>query len=133
MSYSDVVATIAMIVSITAVPASGYVSYRFAIKGEKRKEFNAIADPIMESLMQQLERTKKGDPPWKTTQKEQINSLINISKPKDFNRIQDAYEAYQRALSECGKYINYGASYDFHSPHVLIEAIENLMPFVRHR
>ncbi|AWQ48069.1 hypothetical protein B1A42_12305 [Serratia marcescens] len=122
-----------MIVSITAVPASGYVSYRFAIKGEKRKEFNAIADPIMESLMQQLERTKKGHPPWKITQKDQINSLINISKPKDSNKIQDAYEAYLRALSECGKHINYGASYDFHSPHILIEAIENLMPFVRHR
>lgn len=47
MSYSDVVATIAMIVSITAVPASGYFSYRYAIMGEKRKEWNLLAEPIL--------------------------------------------------------------------------------------
>jgi hypothetical protein len=37
MSYSDIVATIAMIVSITAVPASGYFSYHFAIKEKKER------------------------------------------------------------------------------------------------
>ena len=56
MSYSDIVATIAMIVSITAVPASGYFSYHFAIKGEKRKEFNAISDVIRQKLREQLLR-----------------------------------------------------------------------------
>lgn len=50
MSYSDIVATIAMIVSISAVPASGYLSYRYAIKGEKRKEWNSVVEPILEYL-----------------------------------------------------------------------------------
>ena len=60
MSYSDIVATIAMIVSITAVPASGYFSYHFAIKGEKRKEFNAISDVIRQKLREQLRLVKNG-------------------------------------------------------------------------
>lgn len=47
MSYSDIVATIAMIVSISVVPASGYLSYRYAIKGGKRKEWNSVVEPIL--------------------------------------------------------------------------------------
>lgn len=35
MTYNDCVATIAMIVAVIAVPATGYLSYYFAIKGEK--------------------------------------------------------------------------------------------------
>jgi hypothetical protein len=35
-----------MIVALIAVPASGYLSYHYAIKGERRKEFNAVADAI---------------------------------------------------------------------------------------
>jgi hypothetical protein len=50
MSYSDIVATIAIIVSITAVPASGYFSYRYAIQGEKRKEWNVIVEPMLDYL-----------------------------------------------------------------------------------
>jgi hypothetical protein len=37
MSYSDVVATIALFVSFIGTFASGYISYHYAIKGEKRK------------------------------------------------------------------------------------------------
>jgi hypothetical protein len=61
MSYSDIVATIAMIVSITAVPASGYLSYRYAIKGEKRKEINEIIDPIRLELANQIDTMSSGD------------------------------------------------------------------------
>ena len=50
MSYSDVVATIALMVSVVAVPASGVISYRYAIKGEKRKEWNALCEPLIESI-----------------------------------------------------------------------------------
>ncbi|EBE9619290.1 hypothetical protein M1K25_002668 [Salmonella enterica] len=48
--YSNSVATIAMIVSLVAVPASGYLSYQYAIRGEKRKEWNDVAEPILEYL-----------------------------------------------------------------------------------
>ncbi|EEC2774640.1 hypothetical protein ACFJ96_004738 [Salmonella enterica] len=48
--YSNSVATIAMIVSLVAVPASGYLSYHYAIRGAKRKEWNEVAEPILEYL-----------------------------------------------------------------------------------
>ncbi|MGG5982147.1 hypothetical protein [Salmonella enterica] len=48
--YSNSVATIAMIVSLVAVPASGYLSYQYAIRGAKRKEWNDVAEPILEYL-----------------------------------------------------------------------------------
>ncbi|WGS75584.1 hypothetical protein [Edwardsiella piscicida] len=48
--YSNGLSTISAFVSFVAVPASGYLSYHFAIKGEKRKEFNTIAEPILADL-----------------------------------------------------------------------------------
>ncbi|MDV0580699.1 hypothetical protein [Citrobacter braakii] len=48
--YSNSVATIAIIVSLVAVPASGYLSYHYAIRGAKRKEWNDVAEPVLEYL-----------------------------------------------------------------------------------
>ncbi|MCK1075557.1 hypothetical protein MX032_06475 [Enterobacter cloacae subsp. cloacae] len=47
MTYSDTVSTIAMIVAFVAIPASAYLSYSYAIKGERRKEWNAIAEVLL--------------------------------------------------------------------------------------
>lgn len=133
LNYSDVISTISLIGTAIGIPASAYVSYHYAIKGERRKEWNALADPIMESLIQQLDRASKGIPPWTRINQEQIIPLANISKLQDARAIQSAFEMYEKAHKECGTHTNYGREYDFHSPHILIEAIENLMLFVRHR
>ncbi|ARZ01780.1 hypothetical protein AXW37_12355 [Yersinia ruckeri] len=50
MTYSDVVATIAMIVSVVALPATYYFGYKAAARNDKRKEWNAVAEPIIEYL-----------------------------------------------------------------------------------
>lgn len=50
MTIDRILSIFATIVSVVAVPASGYLSYHFAIKGEKRKEWNAITEPLLESL-----------------------------------------------------------------------------------
>ncbi|WP_142764083.1 hypothetical protein [Klebsiella pneumoniae] len=60
MVYSDLVSTAAMIVALIAVPASGYLSYHYAIKGERRKEFNAVADAIRKKLRDQLDAVEAG-------------------------------------------------------------------------
>lgn len=59
-SYSNIVATIAMVVAFVAVPASAYFSYKYAIKGEKRKEWNAIAEPLLEHYEQVSDEAKRG-------------------------------------------------------------------------
>ncbi|HDS1113655.1 hypothetical protein ACRS85_23280 [Pluralibacter gergoviae] len=48
--YSDILATIALIGTLLGIPLSGYLSYHYAIRGEKRKEWNLIAEPILEYL-----------------------------------------------------------------------------------
>ncbi|MCT4708809.1 hypothetical protein MUA04_00975 [Enterobacteriaceae bacterium H11S18] len=59
-SYSDIISTIAMIVAVVAVPASGYLSYHYAIKGEKRKEWNALVEPLLIILEEQRNACGKG-------------------------------------------------------------------------
>lgn len=59
MTYSDCVATIAMIVAAIAVPATGYISYYFAIKGEKRKEWNQVSIPIREKLISHIDDMRR--------------------------------------------------------------------------
>ncbi|HDX5738003.1 TPA: hypothetical protein ROS75_002149 [Yersinia enterocolitica] len=50
MTYSDAVATIAIIISVAALPATYYFGYKAAVRNDKRKEWNAVAEPIIEYL-----------------------------------------------------------------------------------
>ncbi|WP_165431787.1 hypothetical protein [Atlantibacter hermannii] len=59
MSYSDIVSTIAMIVAFVAIPASSYLSYKSAVIGEKRKEWNAIAEKLLEHYERVLKEASK--------------------------------------------------------------------------
>ncbi len=83
MTIDRIISLIAIIVSFVAVPASGYLSYHFAIKGERRKEYNAIADPIMETLMLHLDRASNGISPCQMIEQGQIHALINVSAQRD--------------------------------------------------
>lgn len=47
MTIDRILSAIAIIVSFVAVPASGYLSYRYAVRGERRKEWNAIAEVLL--------------------------------------------------------------------------------------
>ncbi|MGY0146996.1 hypothetical protein [Edwardsiella tarda] len=49
-SYESIRSTLALIISVIATPVSAYWSYRNAISGEKRKEFNAITEPVLAVL-----------------------------------------------------------------------------------
>ncbi|ANI31938.1 MULTISPECIES: hypothetical protein [Yersinia] len=50
MTYSDAVATIAIIISVVALPATYYFGYKAAVRNDNRKEWNAIAEPILAEL-----------------------------------------------------------------------------------
>ena len=54
MMIDRIISISAMIISIIAVPASGYLSYRYAILGEKRKEWNSLAEPIIDSFEEMI-------------------------------------------------------------------------------
>lgn len=78
MGYSDIIATVAMIVSISAVPASGYLSYRYAIKGEKRKEWNAIAEPVIDYFWSSSSAHRTGG--FYVINKLPINEITSLSR-----------------------------------------------------
>lgn len=101
--YSDTIATIALIVSVVAVPASGYFSYHYAIKGERRKEFNAIADPIRLKLQQHFRHLAQGLYPsgaYIKISQSDYDSLIDVSYPRDRKRLRQLCIEYEDALSE---------------------------------
>ncbi|HGX9415078.1 hypothetical protein ACTZHC_10760 [Escherichia coli] len=101
MSYSDIVATIAMIVSITAVPASGYLSYRYAIEGEKRKEWNGVVEPILEYLEgHELFLSKKKCPDYTFHSFPSKNWDAAIRRSKDPKKYQQALQDYRSVLNE---------------------------------
>lgn len=101
-SYSDIIATIAMIVAFVAVPASGYISYHYAIKGERRKEFNSVADPIMMSLLEQLDSVNDGYLPDNIIIMNEIHKLMNVSDKRKRLKILADFSAYEAAFSGCG-------------------------------
>ncbi|MGP0704895.1 hypothetical protein [Escherichia coli] len=131
MSYSDVVATIALLVSVLGTFASGYISYHYAIKGEKRKEFNAIADAISISLSEQLSFAYNGKFPQETLSSSEIYALENVCPIKQKKALKVAIDRYVGALSSCGDYDR--GVFKFHSPMKLINAINALLLHCAHK
>ncbi|EAR2913616.1 hypothetical protein D0W10_17225 [Salmonella enterica] len=50
-----------MIVAFVAVPASAYLSYHYAIKGERRKEYNSVVFPVRTALLKQIYAIRAGE------------------------------------------------------------------------
>lgn len=131
MSYSDVVATIALFVSVLGTFASGYISYHFAIKGERRKEFNFIADQITLSLDHQQESADRGHYPTKILSESDLHTLLLVSKKRDASKIRNAFTNYITSLERCGDWDS--GTYDFHSPQEIIKSAEELKRWTRHK
>lgn len=106
MVYSDLVATTAMIVAIVAVPASGYLSYHYAIKGEKRKEFNLVADTIRKKLREQLESVDQGYYPNERNgiSDGEFEYFLDMHPRKKRAHIREFWEEYKKTLVECMHY-----------------------------
>lgn len=66
MTIDRILSAIAIIVSFIAVPASGYLSYRYAIRGERRKEWNAIAEVLL-AHYEQVHKEAEDNSTYSTT------------------------------------------------------------------
>ncbi|GJK88648.1 hypothetical protein [Citrobacter amalonaticus] len=132
MSYSDIVATIAMIVSITAVPASGYFSYRYAIKGEKRKEFNAVSDIIRQKLREQLRLIGYGVIPTggnTTITQREFDAFLDVSAERERKVLSELWDNYQTALDESVDNSDPLKDPVFVNPESIRSAIELIFPY----
>ncbi|EGT4305864.1 hypothetical protein AUM89_10770 [Cronobacter sakazakii] len=108
MTYSEIVSTIAIIISIVAVPASGLISYRVAIKGEKRKEYNSIVLPVRLEIIKQIDSIKANDFYHTKIQREQILLICDLLDEKRSHALLDHYERYAYATSFEGMKSNFG-------------------------
>ncbi|MBS0854980.1 MULTISPECIES: hypothetical protein [unclassified Tatumella] len=136
MLYSDTVATIAMIVSITAVPASGYLSYMYAIKGEKRKEFNAVADLIRQKLREQLELVELNIFPYSqqvniTTR--EFNALIDVSPRGNQQKLKKLISEYESVRTQSIDFSDPLVDPVFTNPDGMKVAILKLTPYCSRR
>ncbi|HHG0625404.1 TPA: hypothetical protein ACPUGO_004695 [Klebsiella pneumoniae] len=97
MTYSDCVATIAMIVAVIAVPATGYLSYYFAIKGEKRKEWNQVSIPIREKLISHIDDMRRGQFSHPEVKRIDILKFSDIRGKLDNSDLMNAYDEYENS------------------------------------
>ena len=131
MSYSDTLATIALVVSVAGTIFSCFFSYRLSVRAEKRKEFNAVADRITLSLVHQQESADNGHYPNKTLTESDLHALLLVSDERDAAKIRNAFANYQLSLERAGE--RNAWMYDFHSPQEIIKAAEQLKKWTKHK
>lgn len=133
MTLDRILSLFATIVLVVAVPASGYLSYRYAIKGEKRKEFNAVTDSLRFKLREQLRLLDENLYPaggkLEITEAE-IESLIDVRKNRLENRITSAWNGYKNSLKNSGSFTEYG-DYRMHELDSVKHSISELMPYLK--
>lgn len=61
LNYSEIVASISLVGTVIGIPVSAYCSYHYAIKGERRKEWNTLSEPILSYFFTNIAAHKAGD------------------------------------------------------------------------
>lgn len=132
MTIDRILSIIAIIVSFIAVPASGYLSYRYAKKGEKRKEFNLAADKLRYKFREQLRLLEQNLYPasgkFEVTESE-IDVFVDVSKKWKSDKIRQAWDEYQKSLKNSGSFNEYN-DYKMHDADSVKKNISKLMSFM---
>ncbi|WP_413730833.1 hypothetical protein [Sodalis sp. RH22] len=95
MQYPEVVSTIALIVSVIAIPATYLIGVSVGKKNDKRKEFNALAEPVLAFFERRIREHGAGtfynqyQVPF-----EVINSLRRRLTKRESLRFNKAFGAY---------------------------------------
>lgn len=132
MTIDRILSLIAIIVSFIAVPASGYLSYRYAVIGEKRKEFNVVSDVIRQKLREHERHLEQGIYPYGQyieVSQFDFDLLVDVSDRRVRDCVRKLINDYQIALSS-------GFHLTEHGDHKLIDAtsaisaLHKLMPYI---
>lgn len=101
MTIDRVLAIIATTVSFIAIPASGFISYRYAILGERRKEFNAVADNIRHKLREHQRHMEQNIYPsgaYIELSQKDFDTLADVAYVRDRKTIRALCDNYQKAI-----------------------------------
>lgn len=108
MTYSDAVATIAIIISVVALPATYYFGYKAAVGNDKRKEWNAVAEPVIEYLEGHLSSlSRKRCPPDNNLNKfprKSWDSALRRSTKTKAEELERLLADYRSVLDEVDKH-----------------------------
>ncbi|HHZ8506545.1 TPA: hypothetical protein ACWL6U_004095 [Morganella morganii] len=115
MSYSDIMSTIATIIAFIAIPATYYNGVRVGRVNDKRKEFNAVAEPMLVILEEHIERLKSGRKPQVTSivcgslfPQEILSALRRRMPEKQAGEMDKRINQYMESIAE----LNSDGSYD---------------------
>ncbi|HHE4679984.1 TPA: hypothetical protein ACPEUE_003832 [Proteus mirabilis] len=134
MSYSDVMSTIATIISFVAIPATYYNGIRVGRINDKRKEFNAVADPIYIRLIKAKKDLDLGLCVHRSlvNEKEILNLSIHM-KEKEREKLIVAYKEFCDAVSmiKWDKYHKPTLEDDVRQK--IVESLKPLIDLTKHR
>lgn len=133
MSYSDVASTIAIIVSIVAIPATYFNGVRVGRVNDKRKEFNRIADKIHLHILKVIREIDGGYYPNSSVKQEDIDLLLIHSAPRDRDRILQYYDHYISILRENAGSAMRSEKMRMDSIPNMRKSLEELSKFVQHK
>ncbi|ELW2864908.1 hypothetical protein QMI71_003229 [Salmonella enterica] len=135
MTIDRLLSIIAITVSFIAIPASGFISYRYAILGERRKEFNAVADNIRHKLREHQRYMEKNIYPSgelvDISQKD-FDTLADVAYERDRNAIRTLCDKYQKSLHSSIKIDEYG-DHEILGFDETLKLLEELMPLIERK
>lgn len=99
MSYAEIISTVSIVLTTIGVPASGYFSYKYAIQGERRKEWNALAIPIRDKLIAQIDAIDRGEYLYVEISRGDILKFGDLNPDMVRTSLLNAFEEFEKSHS----------------------------------
>lgn len=99
MIYAEIISTVSIILTTIGVPASGYFSYKYAIQGERRKEWNLLAVPMREKLITQIDAINRGEYTLADITRTDILKFSDMQGSKERILLLMAFEEFEKSHS----------------------------------
>lgn len=135
MTIDRVLSIIATTVSFIAIPASGFISYRYAILGERRKEFNAVADNIRHKLREHQRHMEQNIYPsgeYLEISQQEFDTLADVAYERDRKTIRTLCDKYQKSLNSSITTDEYG-DYDIVDFNEALAFLKELMTLIERK
>ncbi|WP_025155344.1 hypothetical protein [Morganella morganii] len=133
--FQDYSPLITPAISIVTFIAGMFIGHWLSLGRDKRKEFNAVADPVRFALLEQIDSLNGGLFPNRLIEKFDINKIAMVAGKRSGNAISSAFDDYRKAAIESGSRDQYG-KFTFNSQmsvEHLRKSIQSLISSIKRR